>query len=69
MARLDTRVATSLITVLITLPLQLVGQQPTPSTLPFMNPSLPVDQRVDDLIGRMTLEEKEAQPFRSSLSL
>jgi hypothetical protein len=26
-----------------------------------MNPALPVDQRVDDLIGRMTLEEKVSQ--------
>ena len=28
---------------------------------PYMNPSLPVDQRVKDLIGRMTLEEKVSQ--------
>ena len=28
---------------------------------PYMNPALPVEQRVDDLIGRMTLEEKVAQ--------
>jgi beta-glucosidase len=27
----------------------------------YMNPALPVDQRVDDLIGRMTLEEKVSQ--------
>jgi beta-glucosidase len=26
-----------------------------------MNPALPVDQRVNDLIGRMTLEEKVSQ--------
>ncbi len=26
-----------------------------------MNPALPIDQRVDDLIGRMTLEEKVSQ--------
>src|SRR5271165_4332779 len=30
-------------------------------TLPYMNPALPVDQRVKDLIGRMTLEEKVSQ--------
>ncbi len=30
-------------------------------TPPYRDPSLPVDQRVDDLIGRMTLEEKVAQ--------
>ncbi|MBE6301069.1 MAG: glycosyl hydrolase [Parabacteroides distasonis] len=28
---------------------------------PFQNPELPVDERVDDLIGRLTLEEKVAQ--------
>ena len=28
---------------------------------PYMNPALPVEQRVDDLIGRMTLEEKVGQ--------
>ena len=27
----------------------------------FLNPDLPVDQRVDDLVGRMTLEEKVSQ--------
>lgn len=29
--------------------------------LPYLNPSLPVDQRVDDLVSRMTLEEKASQ--------
>ncbi len=33
-------------------------QQAAGQTLPYMNPALPVDQRVKDLIGRMTLEEK-----------
>ena len=28
---------------------------------PYMNPALPVEKRVDDLIGRMTLEEKVSQ--------
>jgi beta-glucosidase len=28
---------------------------------PFQDPGLPVDQRVDDLVGRMTLEEKVSQ--------
>jgi beta-glucosidase len=34
---------------------------PTPASLPFMNPDLPLDARVADLVGRMTLEEKTAQ--------
>ena len=29
--------------------------------LPYLNPDLPMDQRVDDLIGRMILEEKASQ--------
>ena len=33
----------------------------SPSAYPFQNPSLSIDQRVDDLVGRMTLEEKVSQ--------
>ena len=35
------------------------AQQSAP--FPFQNPSLPIAQRVDDLVGRMTLEEKASQ--------
>jgi beta-glucosidase len=35
--------------------------QPNSQNMPFMNPALPLEQRVDDLIGRMTLEEKISQ--------
>jgi beta-glucosidase len=38
-----------------------VDSQETPANAPYTNPALPLDQRVDDLIGRMTLEEKVAQ--------
>src|SRR5665811_1493757 len=34
------------------------SQQSNP---PYKNPTLPVDERVKDLLGRMTLEEKVAQ--------
>jgi beta-glucosidase len=37
--------------------LPLVAQQP----LPYMDPAVPVERRVDDLIGRLTLEEKVEQ--------
>jgi beta-glucosidase len=37
--------------------------------LPYRDASLPVDERVDDLIERMTLEEKAGQLFQSILSL
>jgi beta-glucosidase len=33
----------------------------TAASLPFLNPSLPMNQRVDDLVARMTLEEKASQ--------
>lgn len=35
---------------------------------PYKNPKLPVEQRVNDLLGRMTLEEKVAQLNMKSLS-
>src|SRR5258708_4219491 len=34
-----------------------LGQTP----LPYKNPALPIDQRVNDLVSRMTLEEKVGQ--------
>ena len=34
---------------------------PSRSSAPYLNPALPIDQRVDDLISRMTREEKAAQ--------
>ncbi len=40
----------------ILLPVLAAAQTP-----PYRDPSLPVDQRVDDLVARMTLEEKVAQ--------
>ena len=37
-------------------------QQPKPDTsAPYLNPVLPIDRRVDDLVSRMTLEEKVSQ--------
>jgi beta-glucosidase len=35
--------------------------QEAAANAPYLNPALPLEQRVDDLIGRMTLEEKVAQ--------
>ena len=35
--------------------------QGSPQSLPYMNPSLPVEERVNDLISQMTLEEKVSQ--------
>jgi beta-glucosidase len=33
----------------------------SPASFPFQDPNLPLETRVDDLIGRMTLEEKASQ--------
>jgi beta-glucosidase len=33
---------------------------------PYLNPSLPIDQRVDDLVSRMTMEEKATQLVNTS---
>jgi beta-glucosidase len=36
-------------------------QHPPEKSFPFQNPALSIEQRVDDLLGRMTLEEKIGQ--------
>jgi len=47
--------------ILALLSLPTFGQQGGPQNFPFMNPALPLDQRIDDLISHMTLEEKVSQ--------
>src|SRR5215831_10371555 len=41
-----------------------LAQQPA-----YLNPSLPVDARVKDLVGRMTLEEKVSQMQNHSVAI
>jgi beta-glucosidase len=41
------------------LPIGIFCQLPKP--LPYLDSTLPIEQRVDDLVGRMTLDEKAAQ--------
>jgi beta-glucosidase len=51
-----------LIVILFVAALSSIAQTPaSSSTLPYLNPSLPMKERVDDLVGRMTLEEKASQ--------
>ena len=42
-----------------------VGQE----TDPYMNAALPIDQRVDDLVSKMTLEEKVSQMMNGSAAI
>jgi beta-glucosidase-like glycosyl hydrolase len=39
------------------------------ATLPYLNLDLPVAQRVDDLVSRMTLEEKASQVVHQSAAI
>lgn len=43
--------------------LALIGSQSFSQSFPYKNPKLSVDQRVEDLLGRMTLKEKFWQVF------
>src|SRR3984885_4698458 len=63
MVGLPARILSCLFAVVLFLPLHISGQQTQlqTGTLPYKNPALPVDQRVEDLIGRMTLQEKVDQ--------
>ncbi len=68
------RLHPALLALAFLLPLPAAAQAPTQTSpapteaqikaaaaLPFRNPSLPIDKRVDDLVGRLTLEEKVSQ--------
>jgi len=62
MSSVHARTLSALFAVLVLLPVSArAQQQPNTAPLPYLNPTLPLDQRVDDLIGRMTLEEKVSQ--------
>ncbi len=56
------RMFTLLMVVLFVAVFGSVAQTTGPSNvLPYLNPSLPMNERIDDLVGRMTLEEKASQ--------
>jgi beta-glucosidase len=56
------RMFTLLIVVVFVAVLSSRAQIAGPSgVLPYLDPSLPMNERVDDLVGRMTLEEKASQ--------
>ena len=41
----------------------------TPKPLPYLDPDLPVQQRVDDLVSRLTLDEKVSQLVNTSVAI
>jgi beta-glucosidase len=56
------RMFVSLVVVLFVTGFISVAQTAAPSNpAPYLNPSLPINERVDDLVARMTLEEKASQ--------
>ena len=61
MSRLPRAIAQAVIlTLLLSLPA--LAQTPAPTSKPpYLDPSLPIDQRVSDLVSRLTLDEKAAQ--------
>jgi beta-glucosidase len=50
-----------LITLLFVAALASVAQTAQPAAAPYLNTALPLNERVDDLVSRMTLEEKASQ--------
>jgi beta-glucosidase len=45
------------------------AQQQGAAALPFLNPSMPLDQRVDDLVSRLTVEEKASQLVNTAAAI
>ena len=41
----------------------------TPAAMPFQDPKLPIEQRVNDLVSRMTLEEKTSEMINTSAAV
>ncbi|ROW04364.1 hypothetical protein VSDG_00912 [Cytospora chrysosperma] len=49
-------------------PITSTGGVPTGSKLAYEDPNLPIEERVEDLISRMTLEEKAGQLFHKGIT-
>ena len=59
MSGLRARLSSSFFIIAVVLSLSFPARsQEAPATAPYKNPAVPLEQRVDDLIGRMTLDEK-----------
>jgi len=53
----------------ISLTLLAAAQETSTAAPAYLNPTLPVDQRVDDLVSRMTLEEKASQVVHQAAAI
>ncbi len=58
----------SLIALILTVPTAAIGGavQATSKTPPYLDPTQPIDKRVEDLVSRMTLEEKASLMFHGA---
>jgi beta-glucosidase len=54
-----------LLLIVIAAPATMQETKPDPQA-PYLNPKLPLDQRVDDLVSRMTLDEKVSQMMNAA---
>ena len=63
MSNFRARIANSFLGLLVGLALAapVYAQQGAPAQAGYLNPAVPLERRIDDLIGRMTLEEKVSQ--------
>ncbi len=57
------------VTLSLTLPVAAQQSAAATTTPAYLNPDLPVDQRVDDLVSRMTLEEKASQVVHQAAAI
>ena len=62
-------VALALICMLLVCGLSPVNAAKQDATPPYKNPSLPIGQRVNDLVSRMTLEEKISQMMNGAAAI
>ena len=61
MRKYPVRMSLLLVVVLLAVFHSAAQTTPTSSVPPYLNPSLPINERVDDLVARMTLDEKASQ--------
>src|SRR5215212_5961166 len=55
-----------LLSAFVLLAIVVVNTANTQSLPPYKNPNLPIEQRVDDLVSRLTLEEKVGQMMNAT---